>query len=72
MNEIEFGQCELTFEPYAQRMDIEVRKMAPVIDALMDAGYQVLCCKDGESQDIVIIEFVHPKFTGHRFAEEEI
>ena len=72
MTEMEFEQNELELITYAQRMDIEVEKMAPVIDALMDAGYQVLCSKDGETKEMVIIEYVHPKFTGHCFVEEEI
>lgn len=58
-------------EKYSQRMEINISDMEAVVKALMRAGYQVLCSQDGESTDIVIIEYLCPASSGHRFEETE-
>ena len=59
-------------ERYAQSMEINIFDMDDVVRALMKAGYEVLCSQDGESEDVVIISYIHPKYTHHRFVEDWI
>jgi hypothetical protein len=37
----------------------------------MKAGYQVLSYQDGESENIVMIDYIHPKYDGKTFVEVE-
>jgi hypothetical protein len=59
-------------DKYVQSMEIKIEDMQTVVMALMKAGYQVLCWQDGESMEVVVIEYIDPKFTGTHFVEEEI
>lgn len=56
-------------DKYAQKMEIKLEDIQAVVTALMKSGYQVLCWQDGESMDIVMIDYVHPKYEGHWFEE---
>lgn len=58
-------------EKYAQHMEIKIEDMDFVIQALMKSGYQVLCRQDGESMDVVMIDYVHTEYSGHYFEECE-
>ena len=52
---------------YSQHMEILVEDFQFVAEALMKAGYQVLSYQDEESQEVVMIDYVHPKFSGKVF-----
>lgn len=56
-------------EKYAQSMEINITDMWPVLKALMSAGYECLVSQDGESTDIVVIQYLHREYTGHWFEE---
>ena len=56
---------------YAQTMEIKLEDMQAVVSALMKSNYQVLCRQDGESMDIVMIDYLDPDFSGTHFVEEE-
>lgn len=59
-------------DKYAQKMEIKLEDMQAVITALMKAGYQVLCQQDGETMDVVMIEYLDSEFTGTHFIEDEV
>jgi len=56
-------------DTYAQHMEIKIEDMDWMLRGLMNAGYECRVCQDGESMDVVMIDYVHPKYTGHRFEE---
>ena len=56
---------------YSQHMEILIEDFQFVAEALMKAGYQVLSYQDGESMDIVQIDYIHPKYAGRIFEETE-
>lgn len=56
---------------YAQHMEILVEDFQFVAEALMKAGYQVLSYQDKESPEVVMIDYVHPKYEGRIFEETE-
>lgn len=55
----------------AQHMEILIEDFAFVAEALMKVGYQILSYQDGESNDVVMIDYIHPKFSGRCFVEEK-
>lgn len=57
---------------YAQNFSIHLEDLGTVVSALMKAGYDVVCRQDGESKHIVMLEILHPKYSGHYFREDEI
>lgn len=63
------SSTEITFERYAQRMEINIKDMATVLTVLMSVGYECRVFQDGETMSIVIIEFVNPTYSGHHFDE---
>ena len=56
-------------DTYAQHMEIKIEDMDKVLLGLMNAGYECLVSQDGESMDVVMIDYVNPEYTGHRFEE---
>lgn len=48
-------------------MEINVAYVDDVARALLKSGYQVLLWQDGESDDVVVIEYVHPNYDEARF-----
>ena len=58
-------------DKYVQNMEIKLEDTQAVVAALMKAGYQVLCWQDGETMDVVVIEYIDPEFTGTHFVEVE-
>lgn len=59
-------------DKYAQKMEIKLEDIQAVVTALMKAGYQVLCQQDGETMDVVMIEYLDSEFTGTHFIEDEV
>ena len=55
----------------SQHMEIALEDFSFVAEALMKVGYQVLSYQDGESMDIVQIDYIHPKYEGKIFKETE-
>lgn len=58
-------------ERIAQRMEVRIEDFETIVRILMRNGYQVLCSQDGESEDIVIINYLNPLYSGHYFGEIE-
>lgn len=56
-------------DTYAQHMEIKIEDMDWMLRGLMNAGYECRVCQDGESMDIVMIDYINPMFSGHYFAE---
>jgi hypothetical protein len=52
-------------------MEILVEDFQFVAEALMKTGYQVLSYQDKESPEVVMIDYVHPKYEGRIFKEKE-
>ena len=58
-------------EKYAQHMEIKLEDMDRVLRGLLNNGYNCHVWQDGESMDIVGIDYIRPEYDGHRFAEVE-
>lgn len=56
-------------DTYAQHMEIKIEDMGWMLQGLMNAGYECRVCQDGESMDVVMIDYINPMFSGHYFAE---
>ena len=56
---------------YAQHMEIKLEDMKEMLKSLMRAGYDCRVRQDGESMDIVMIDYLHPEWNGCNFVESE-
>lgn len=58
-------------DTYTQHMEIKIEDMDWMLRGLVNAGYECRVCQDGESMDVVMIDYLHPKREGHNFIESE-
>lgn len=58
-------------ERESQHVEICLKDIAAFLPPLLAAGYECVLSQDGESIDIVMIDYLNPKFTGHHFCETE-
>lgn len=68
---IEDKDGEYKMEKYAQHVEINVNDASDVILALINAGYECRVWNDGESMEVVAIDYIHPEYDGHTFKEVE-
>lgn len=58
-------------EKYTQHMEIKIEDMDCILRGLMKSGYECRVRQDGESMDIVMIDYLHPEWNGCNFVESE-
>lgn len=54
-----------------QRAEIKIDKLQNFVTTLIEAGYQCLVWSDMESMDYIVVEYLHPEFTGTHFVPED-
>ena len=58
-------------EKYAQHIEIKIEDMDCILRGLMKSGYECRVSQDGESMEVVTIDYLNPKWDGHNFVESE-
>lgn len=54
-----------------QRIEINVEDLSKVVLSLTKNGYQCLVWQDGESMNVVVVEFCHPEYESRRFVLDD-
>ena len=54
-----------------QNLEINSCDIGSLLNILMDAGYQCVCEKDGISNEVTLVQVIHPEYTGRKFVVSE-